>query len=252
VKRGLTAPEAAVLTEVAPDRVLTMILFGLIKKGAVRVTQQDPVRLTKVDPVPDQLYAYEIDFLDAIKPEHTLSEKSLRELFVKLVKAVNNKIKGFSRKETRAYYQNVMKVAWENVAQADTPQIGEVFANRAEWLLFDDDYADRTKKVFHDRDVIVVPNWWGYGHGWSTGGYVGSGPSGSFSIPGANFAHDFTTRLSNFSHTAVSNLSSFTASITNITNPPPVSTGHGGGHGGGCACACACAGCACACAGGGR
>jgi hypothetical protein len=244
VKRGLTAPEAAALMELPPDRVLTMILFGLIKKQAVRVTQDKPVLLEKIDPAPAGLYAYETAFLGAIKADHKLDEAGLRAMFVALVKSVNNKIKGFSRKETRDYYQTVMKVAWEDVKKAATPEIGNVFADRAEWLLLDHGYADHTRDIFHDRDVVIMPQWWGYGYGWS------GGSSGSFSIPGASFAHDFTTRLSNFSSTAVNNVSSFTASITNITNPPPVSSGGGGGHGG--ACACACAGCACACAGGGR
>ncbi len=256
IKRGLTAPEAAVLLELPPDRVLTMVLFGLIKKQALRIVKDKPLRVETVTPAPEGLLPYERDFLKARKGDGSFDEGDLRTMFITFVRAVNTKIKGFSRKESRAYYQNVVKTAWDTVAQAETPQVGEAFATRSEWLLLDSDYADRTKKIFHDRDVVIFPHWWGWGHGWSHGGgghTAGTDAGGSFSMPGASFAHDFTTRLSNFSNSVVDNVSSFTASITNITNPPPPSSrGSGGRSGGGCACACACAGCACACAGGGR
>ncbi len=47
IKRGLTAPEAALLLEVPLNKILTMILFGLAKKGAVAVTSQEPLLLKK-------------------------------------------------------------------------------------------------------------------------------------------------------------------------------------------------------------
>ena len=41
IKRGLTAVEAAILMEQPMDKILTMILFGLIKKDAVSVTSRN-------------------------------------------------------------------------------------------------------------------------------------------------------------------------------------------------------------------
>lgn len=255
-KRGLTAPEAAVVLELAPTRVLMMILFGMIKKGAVKIISRDPLKLERAEPAPKGLRPYEVQFLAAIKKDQTLSERDLRRMFIAMVKATNNKLKGFSRKETRQYYRTVMKVAWEKVETASTPQVGDAFAQRAEWLMIDDDFADRTGRTFANRDVVIMPRWWGYWHG---PGYYGSSPAsvggggGGISIPGANMANDFTTALGNFSNTIVDSVSSFTNEITQATNPPPVRTSSSGSYsGGGCACACACAGCACACAGGGR
>ncbi|MGB9668834.1 MAG: hypothetical protein ACPL0B_00475, partial [Anaerolineales bacterium] len=42
IKRGLTAVEAAILMEQPLDKILTMILFSLIKKGAVKVVSKEP------------------------------------------------------------------------------------------------------------------------------------------------------------------------------------------------------------------
>jgi len=48
IKRGLTAVEAAVLLETPLDKVLTMILFSLVKKGAARVVKEDPLTLERL------------------------------------------------------------------------------------------------------------------------------------------------------------------------------------------------------------
>jgi hypothetical protein len=41
VKKGLTAVEAAILAEIPLDRVLFMILYGLVKKGVIRVVSTE-------------------------------------------------------------------------------------------------------------------------------------------------------------------------------------------------------------------
>ena len=250
-KRGLTAPEAAVTLELPPDKVLMMILFGLIKKGALTVTKHDPLRLKPAELQPSGLRAYETSFLEAINKDGGLSQRRLKTMFVAMIKAVNTKLKGFSRKETRDYYRQIIDNAWQMVETAATPDIGGVFAEQAVWLAADGDFGQRAQRTFRDRQVVVFPHWWGAGWGYSG---QPTTPGGGFSVPGAGWATDFTQSLTNFSNTVVDSVTSFTQSVTQITNPPPVSSsgGGGGGGGGGCACACACAGCACACAGGGR
>ena len=42
---------------------------------------------------------------------------------VKLVRAVSEKMKGFSRKETIEYYRRIMETAWEQVQKANTPEV---------------------------------------------------------------------------------------------------------------------------------
>jgi len=252
-KRGLAAPEAAVILELPPDKVLMMILFGVIKKGAARVEKHDPLTLEKLEPEPKQLRPYERKFLVAINKNGRLSQAKLKSMFVSLVRAANRRLKGFSRRESRDYYKGIVEQAWQQVEGAATPEVGELFAEKAEWLAMDDDFGDRTSHTFGDRDVIVLPGWWasGWGHYRSAPSPT---PSGTFTIPGANWAADFTQSVGHFSSTVVDSVSSFTSAVTHVTNPPPVSSTSGGSSsgGGGCACACACAGCACACAGGGR
>jgi hypothetical protein len=63
IKRGLTAVEAAILMEQPLDKVMTMILFGVIKKGAAQVTKRDPLEIQVNEPLPEKLHEYEKDFL---------------------------------------------------------------------------------------------------------------------------------------------------------------------------------------------
>jgi len=255
-RRGLTAPEAAIVLELPPDKVMMMILFGLMKKGAVEIKQTKPLQLRPFEiEAGVKLHPYEQSFLEAItKKDGHLSEAKLKGMFIALIRAVNKKLSGFSRKETRQYYRQIVTAAWDQVEKADTPEVGDLFAEKSPWLAMDEDFDKRSERTFRDREIVVFPRWWGHGWGYGRGG-AGGGTvgEGGFSIPGANWAHNFTTALSDFSSTAVDSITSFTHSLTKATNPPPVRTSSGGGRsGGGCACACACAGCACACAGGGR
>ncbi len=250
-KRGLTAPEAAVTLELVPDKVVMMILFGLIKKGAVRVMQHDPLKIEKSASKPEDLRPYEKKFLAAINKDHRLSQAKLKKMFVALIRAANKKLKGFSRVETCNHYRKIVDTAWTMVETDNTPEVGHVFAEQSQWLAMDIDFNGRVGRTFSQRPEVLFPHWWG--SGW---GHYQATPTttsrGDFSLPGANWAADFTQSVSHFSDTVVDSVTSFTQSITQVTNPPPVSTSSGGGSGGGCACACACAGCACACAGGGR
>ncbi len=71
IKRGLTAVEAAILMEQPMDKIMTMILFGTLKKEAAVVTQQEPLKLEVVDPLPEKLHPYEVEFLEAFKLSDT-------------------------------------------------------------------------------------------------------------------------------------------------------------------------------------
>ena len=269
VKRGLTAVEAAVLLEAPLNKVLTMILFGLVKKGVLTVESEKPLKVRAVDPLPAdaKLWYYEQRFLKAIADDGTLIEKELRELIIDLIADVNKKLTGFSRKETKAYYKDVAARAWQQVEAADTPQVlGERWGDGLEWTMLDDDWDSHTRRVFHDRPV-VLPYWWWFYRPWAA--RVGPvrptmhtpTPSGAGipvtlpTLPGADFANTVVSGVEHAANTVVSSIENFTGKVTQTTNPPPKpSSSSGSGRSGGysCACACACAGCACACAGGGR
>jgi len=270
VKRGLTAVEAATLMEQPLDKVMTMILFGVIKKAAAAVKTRDPLELTLASPLPEGLNSYELDFLKAFeKTDKAERRKALQTMMIALVTSVSTKMKGFSRKETIAYYKNITEKAWGQVEAAQTPQVkSEAYEKNIEWTMLDKEYDDRTREVFRTGPVFI-PTWWGRydptfsrpaGSGSSIPSQTGLPSGGQISLPtlpGGSFAASIVTGVQGFSAGVIGNITDFTGAITNKTNPMPVaspsrSSGGGRSGGGGCACACACAGCACACAGGGR
>lgn len=270
IKRGLTAVQAAVLLQEPADKIVTMILFSTIKKGAASVGSRTPLKINVSSPRPEGLQSYEIKFLDAFqKSDINEQRKELQNMMVDLVKEVSEAMKGFSHKETVEYYKNITQRAWEQVEAAETPEVQmQRFDESMDWTMLDRRYEDRTRDVFRTRPVFI-PMWWGHFdpsyHPSSAAPSMGmpSGGGGKTTIsmptlPGADFAASMVTGIQTFSSNAVGNLTNFTSAITNKTNPPPpppkstFRSGSGGGGGRSCACACACAGCACACAGGGR
>ena len=263
IKRGLTAVEAAILLEQPLDKVMTMILFSTIKKNAAEVVTRDPLEIKATDPQPENLQPYEKDFLTAFKKTGADRRKGLQDMVVNLVKNVSEKMKGFSRAETVAYYNNITKQAWAQVEAADTPEVkSQKYEEVMDWTMLDKNYGDRTQEVFRNMPVFV-PIWWGRfdpGFGRGTPSVTPASVSSAPSVPGTTFAGSITTGVQTFSSKVVGSINDFTSRITSVTNPAPKTTsssgrsggGGGGGHGCVCACACACAGCACACAGGGR
>jgi hypothetical protein len=258
IKRGLSAVEAAILMEQPLDKVMTMILFGTIKKNAAEVVTRDPLAIKSASPLPEGLHDYETNFLKAFEENNAKTRQSLlQEMMVKLVQTVSEKMKGFSRKESLDYYKAIMEKAWQQIEAADTPEVKSQKLDEAlEWTMLDKEYDDRTRRI----GPVFVPMWWGhYDPTYSRPISAGSGlptsmPSqslGRSALPGADFAAQMVTGVQTFSQKVVGNVNTFTEKVTGATNPPPKPSGQSGGRSGG-GCACACAGCACACAGGGR
>ena len=264
IKRGLTAIEAAILLEQPMDKVLTMILFAVIKKGAATVTERKPLTLDIVDPLPSDLRGYEKNFLEAMKPQGKAKRrKALQQTMIKLVKSVSRAMKGFSRRESKKYYEKIIEKAWSQVEAADTPEIrSEKYAEFMGWTMLDDDYDDRTRRVFQHYPVFI-PHWW-HRYDPSTSRPAKTSapasrptPGGTRMphLPGSDFAASVVNGVQDFSAGVIGSVTDFTSGVTQKTNPVPKSTSSGGyrsSGGSSCACACACAGCACACAGGGR
>lgn len=190
-------------------------------------------------------------------------------MMVALIKEVNNKMKGFSRRESVTYYEGIVKRAWQQVEGADTPEMrGQQFDEQLGWTMLDEDFEERTNRTFRTGPVFV-PMWWGYYRPWGrarpTAAARPSTPSRASipsagrvqlpTLPGAAFAASIVNGVQTTSSRIVKNVTGFTGGVTNVTNPPPKPSSSGRSYSGGsssCACACACAGCACACAGGGR
>jgi hypothetical protein len=266
IKRGLTAVEAAILMGQPLDKVMTMMLFSTVKKGALQVVTRDPLKVEMLQPQPEGLQTYETEFVQAMVMEDRLRRKALQTMTINLVKSVTEKMKGFSSKETQDYYKTINDKAWQQIEGAGTPEIkSQMFEEAIEWTMLDKDYDDRSRRVF--TGPIFMPMWWGrydpvyrqssMPHTSAPASSFGSssgGSSGKVSLPGADFAASVVGGVQTFSGKVLGNVNDFTSGVTNVTNPPPPPSRSSGGRsgGGGCACACACAGCACACAGGGR
>jgi hypothetical protein len=276
VRRGLTAVEAACLLNLKPEMIVTTILYGLLKKRAVWVTETEPsVRLRVIEEFKETpqsstekpLRYYEIDFLKAVKEDGALDEQLLAETVSFLDRSVEEKLHGYCRKDTVDYFSRVVEKAWREVEQAETSKLSsELFDEHLLWLLLDPNRQEKTKRAFIDR--VFEPSslwfwyWFGYRHyhprpefepNIDAPAKSGQPPK----IPGAEFANNIATAVEKTSNNIVSNLEKFANSIV-PASPQPKTSRQPAHHRSNCvcacaacACACACVSCACACAGGG-
>jgi hypothetical protein len=266
--RGLTAVEAGVVLGLKPVRVLTMVLFGLLLKRIVMVTEAEPIiklqRLEKAAGEPTTaLRYYEIDYLKAIEPAGTLDERMLARTYLGLTDTVNQKLRGYSREDTVNYYKSIVNQGWTQVTQAGTPELkGDVLDKNIEWLLADDKFDERFKTAFPpDIIMLPLPGWWWY---WR-GPYV---PLRQARVPstttpeakpilGQDFANNVVRSLETASNNIVKNVQDFTNRLIPAAAAAAPSERSVRERSScvcacaACACACACVSCACACAGGG-
>ena len=285
--RSLTAVEAGLVMGLEPVRVLTMMLYGLLLKRMVVVTETEPLlKLGKLEAPAGGAAAaspryYEIDFLSAIKPDGTLNEGALARTYQGLVNTVNLKLRGYSRVDTENYYKSIVDKAWLQVTQAGTPELkGDALNQNLDWLLADGKFSDRFKSAF-PPNIIIVPNpaWWWY---WGGPRFPTGQPSGQVlpkpaagapapsptspppiptkptPLPGQDFANNVVHGMQSASNNLVKNIQDFANKLVSFAQAPQ-QTKEGSVAGRpscvcachACACACACVGCACACAGGG-
>ncbi len=272
IKRGLTAVEAAILMEQPLDKVMTMILFGVVKKNAATVVTRDPLKLKVTSRCPKGCNEYEKDFLQAFRgddlpdpPQGAAGDDG------QAGQAVSEKMKGFSRRETIDYYKGIMERAWQQIEAAGTPEVkSQMYDENLEWTMLDKDYDDRTRRVF--TGPVFVPIWWGRYDPTFTGHASPRAAAGSPSPrprlgqhavrPPACRARPSLPRWWRACRASPARCIGDVGAFTSRRHQPHqparrrrpssgcVGRWLGGGHS--CACACACAGCACACAGGGR
>lgn len=226
-RRDLTSVEAAVVLQVPMQRIAVMILYGLERKGLVRIDSLDePLRLEKLDDVGE--HRYETRYLSAVLHDGTISRKVLEKGLVKLVEDVEGKMEGFGLEATRDYYKAVVDRAWHQVESAGTPEeFSRLLGKEDEWLLIDDDFEDRLVGAYVAYPVPAEAR-------------AGGG------MDVRSLARNYVVRFRSASSNLVDDMKSLSTHVTSVTHPPPAGGG-GGIGGGGCACACACA-----CAGGGR
>ena len=273
VKRGLTAVEASYLLDMKPPQIVTEILYSLLQKRAVWAEQTKPSLKLKVLPPyqnktgtkENPLRYYEIDFLNSLKADGTLDEEKLAKAIMFLRDTTEEKLKGYSRKDTVDYYRKIVSQAWTQVEQAGTPELASnAYNEQLLWLMLDPNQRAQTETVFRNRPFQPQPMWFWWWYGYTIyhphpiytpniNAPAQSGPAPA--IPGADFANNIATSMEKTSSNIVVNLEKFANAIV----PPPAKASHDPARKGAdcvcacaaCACACACVSCACACAGGG-
>jgi hypothetical protein len=280
--RGLTAVEAGLVLGLKPVRVLTMMLYGLLLKRLVVVTESEPLlKLKKLEkPVRESAgnatgdtavhpRYYEVDFLNAIKSDGTLDERELALVYQGLVNTVNQRLRGYSRQDTVNYYRSIVDKAWTTVTQAGTAELmGDALDKNLDWLLADDRFDDRFKTAF-PPNIIIVPNpawWWYWGGPHFPGGPQPSGqpsqpgasvpqpspttpapsvPAKPTPLPGQDFANDIVRSLQGASNNIVRNVQDFANKLVPFAQAPAKGESSVAGRP---SCVCACHACACACA----
>jgi len=289
IKRGLTAPQAAVLLELPLGKVVSLVIFGLLKKRVLMQVSEDPLTVEVRKPFRFKkaetrrrvagkegivLHDYEHPFIETLR-DHTgpVENSDLSKAVGKLIESATNRMKGFDLDETREYYRRIVTRAWtEAKSVGEIKQRTEVVDRNFEWMMMD-------------------PQWTVVFDGWGRGGYnyrptwnrgfprpTSGGGGGTVSKPATapsgqstmgDVAASFSGWAENLSDKFVSTvepgsmgldvpkgvldlsgIDRVTADVFEALTSD--SGGGGGGGGGGCACACAGCACACACAGGGR
>jgi hypothetical protein len=275
IRRGLTAVEASYLLGIKPTQIITEILYSLLQKRAVWVESTNPALKLRIMPLfqnktgtdENPLRYYEIDFLHALKDaEGTLDEEKLAHTVMFLRDTVEQKLRGYSRRDTVDYYRKIVTKAWSQVEQAGTVEIAsKAYDEQLLWLMLDPNYRSRTETTFRDRAFEPSPFWFWYWYG-----YNHYNPHPAYkpnvdapaqaakppTIPGAEFANNIATAVEKTSSNIVVNIEKFANAIIPVqtqkaSHAPARHDAECVCACATCACACACVSCACACAGGG-
>lgn len=203
IKRGLTAPEAATLLEMPINKVLTLVVFGLLNKSILRQVQADPLTVEVVEAFrargkPDLntaekrakhrrkaaqeagtvIHNYEQPFIDFIEhaPNKPLKDIDFSKPMDFLIKQTVKKMENFDLSDTQDYYQRVIDRAW---AQAES--IGEIpkretyLDNYLPWVMMHRRYPT----VLSHGGYNYWPMWMRHSRPVGTSGLGGRGSGGS-------------------------------------------------------------------------
>lgn len=179
IKRGLTAPEAAILLELPLNKVLLLVLFGLLDKGALELVDDDPLQVKVQRPyiamqsdraarneqrrkIAQQqgivLRTYEHHFLDVLQENDGSAAHKLdfSAAMKSLLSSVAGRMKGFDLSDTQDYYRKIIARAMAQAnAMGNVPELQDHLDKTWPWVFLDDDY-DRS---FRRRDYHYYPTW---------------------------------------------------------------------------------------------
>ena len=274
--------------ELPLNKILTLILFGLLEKRICIQTKSEPLQL-EVSPeyqavkLPRKkrhefrlkvaqemgivIRSYEHAFLDLIE-EH--KRKPIQDIdfshpMKEMINSTARRMKGFDLSDTKDYYRKIIAKAMKEAQSiGDIPEQERYIDRHLQWLLLDNAYPTVfSSRRYHYRPVWVRP--------FASSDRLGSPSLPSKSTPSApggrtSFA-DVSASFAGWTENTMGKLASsispgsikldLPAGGVNLSGADKVtgdvfkalaSSSGGGGSGGGGSCACACAGCACACA----
>ena len=174
IKRGLTAPQAAVLIELPLPKILTMVVFGLLKKGVLQLQSSNPPSVTVA---PDYqttrdarlqvasghgmvLHDYEQPFIDRLmQHDGPVETCDLNEAMGGLIRSVAQRMQGFDLTATREYYQRIVKRAFvEAESVGEIKQRDETVERNFEWMMMDPDWTVILED-WHRRGYDYWPRW---------------------------------------------------------------------------------------------
>lgn len=287
IKRGLTAPEAAVILELPLSKVLTLLLFGLLEKGVCEQIEDTPLivavsaeylavevprkrrrghRLKVAQDLGVVVRSYEHAFLDKIEENKGRPVKDIvfSEPMKNLINHTVRRMKGFDLSDTQDYYRKIIARAMKEANSiGDIPERERYLDRHLQWLLLDDDYPTVfTTRRYHYRPIWVRP----FASSDRLGGPTPSMTSGTHSPGGKTSFADVSASFAGWTENTMGNLASSIApgSIRmdgpaggiNLSGADKVTgdvfksltTSSGGGSGGGGGGGCACACAGCACA----
>jgi hypothetical protein len=167
IKRGLTAAEAAVIMDLPLKNVLAIVIIGLLKKGILVQTPNQPLTVVLSEPyilrnrsrdlrsvamdrrmvAQNQnvvLHSYEEPFLQHIEAHRgePLRETNFAPPLKTFIRHVARRIQGFNLPETKAYYQQHLGRARHDVALTDHDLTSQrVRHHHLEWLFLDEEFA---------------------------------------------------------------------------------------------------------------
>ena len=281
IKRGLTAPEAAVVLEMPLGQVLALTIFGMLKKGILEQVSEQPLKVRVRDELAVEgrrerrraagdigtlIHGYEQPFIETIVAagDVPVEKMNFNIPMKQLIKQTAERLAGFDMEKTRSYYNLIVAKAWaEAKAIGDLDKRTGYVDDNLPWLLLSPGYGDEFGhwhgRGYHYRAPWVRTTTYGGGPAIPApqapvGGRTSFGDvAGSF----AGWSQNVSGRLASGLDGAAMGLPragvvdlSGVDKVTLSTLEGMASGSGGGGGGGGCACA-GCA-CACACAGGGR
>lgn len=179
IKRGLTAPEAAILLEMPLNTVLAAVMVGLVKKGVLQPSGQSPL-VMNVNPdyrargvttdvqrraalrreAAQQhavvLHAYEESFLELLEANNgqALNKLNFTAPVRALVLHTARRVGGYDLDATRDYYQKHLGRARHDVARITAnSKDRRLLEHHLEWLVLDEEYA----RLYHDYQPKWLP-----------------------------------------------------------------------------------------------